>query len=181
MKVHLLSDGRVFDADGPDGLLAFEPGDVAQFDEDILLVVKVDGDRADAIEHPAAHEMMKAALGSGSFEARMAAYYRIHAQTMARGWLAAREVGLLGGGRANRGDLHVFDCGDENVVAADEDDAIAVMREHYGWTDDFLPEDFERPRRVGDDAALRVTFEPVDFTAGQWCSFHGRGWLSGCI
>lgn len=71
MNVHLLTDGRVFESPPsaswvPPGArsigIAYGPGDVAWFEEDILLVVKIEGNRADAIPHPMAKEMMHAAL-----------------------------------------------------------------------------------------------------------------------
>ena len=82
MKVKLVSDGRVFTPDGNDD---YEPGDVAWFEEDVLLVTKIEDGIALAIEHPAGPEMMEAALdsvkrGRGPFEDAM----RIHARTMAQ-------------------------------------------------------------------------------------------------
>ena len=84
MKVKLVSDGRVFDGESA----IYEPGDVAWFEEDVLLVTEIRVSVALAIEHPAAAEMMKAALnvgkdGRAGFEEAM----RIHARTMVR-WAA---------------------------------------------------------------------------------------------
>ncbi len=83
MDVLLLSDGRVFDNDGE----PYEPGDVAWFEEDVLLVVAVKNGRAEAIEHPAASEMMTAALDGVKSEHVFAKAMRIHARTMEQ-WAA---------------------------------------------------------------------------------------------
>jgi hypothetical protein len=96
------SDGRVFENTDPhsDFMGDYEPGDVAWFEEDILLVARVENGTAYAIEHPAAEEMMAAALyfgakGSDRVNHGMVEAMRIHARTMAKGWLAARAAGLL--------------------------------------------------------------------------------------
>ena len=107
MKVHLKSDGRVFDGEAA----VYEAGDVAWFEEAVLLVTKVDGDMARAIVHPAAIEMMHAALnfgpkGADGMHQGIAEAMRIHARTMARGYLAAiafvksADLNSTGGGRA---------------------------------------------------------------------------------
>ena len=66
MKVKLVSDGRVFTPEGNDD---YEPGDVAWIEEDVLLVTKIEDGVALAIEHPAAAEMMRAALDVDATEA----------------------------------------------------------------------------------------------------------------
>ena len=95
MKVLLTTDGRDFDDEG----VKYEPGDVAWFEEDVLLVVKIEGDTAHAIVHPAAREMMHAALYSHAgmpnrAAAGLAEAMRVHARTMARGYLAALGASL---------------------------------------------------------------------------------------
>jgi len=65
-----------------------------------LLVVQVENGTAHAIEHPAAEEMMAAALyfgpkGPDRVNHGMAEAMRVHARMMAKGWLAARAAGLL--------------------------------------------------------------------------------------
>lgn len=81
MDVKLVSDGRVFECENG----TFEPGDVAWFEEDVLLVIEIRDGVALAVEHPAALQMMGVALdsvkrGRGAFEDAM----RIHARTLAQ-------------------------------------------------------------------------------------------------
>jgi hypothetical protein len=83
MDVLLLNDGRVFEGDDE----PYEPGDVAWFEEDVLLVVAMKNGRAEAIEHPAAAEMMRAALDGAKSEHVFAEAMRIHARTMEQ-WAA---------------------------------------------------------------------------------------------
>lgn len=105
MKVHLLTDGRVFDDGGrgsvPDGPTTYEVGDVAWFEEDILLVVAVNEETntASAIPHPAAAEMMHTALNFGPkgpdrVKYGVAEAMHIHGTQMARRYLDA--LSLLG-------------------------------------------------------------------------------------
>lgn len=103
MRVHLLSDGRVFDGE----TATYEPGDVAWFEEDILLVTAIKDDQAQAIVHPAAREMMRAVLDNPKgVSVGLAEAMRIHASTMAKGWLAAvafektADLNSTAGGRA---------------------------------------------------------------------------------
>lgn len=86
MKVLLTTDGRVFDGEAT----TFEPGDVAWFEEDILLVTKIEDGVAQAIVHPAAVEMLRTALNHGkSAREGFDAAYKIHHRAMAKGYLAA--------------------------------------------------------------------------------------------
>jgi hypothetical protein len=100
MKVHLLTDGREFDDDGTDGPGTYKTGDLACFDEDILLVVEVEDENAEAIPHPMAHEIMKAALefgGPGPEGARAgwAEARRIHETVKLRVWTVADEEWVI--------------------------------------------------------------------------------------
>jgi hypothetical protein len=83
MNVHLLSDGRVFDGEEAE----YKAGDVAWFEEDILLVTEIVDGTAQAIVHPAACEMMGAALDKTL--GGLATAMHIHAGAMAGGYLAA--------------------------------------------------------------------------------------------
>ena len=175
------SDGRLFENTEEDDFQGdYEPGDVAWFEEDVLLVVAVKDGEAQAIEHPAARDMLDAALNFGPPGPKggaigIAETMRIHARTMARGWLAAREMGLVGSGRVGN-DLRMFDFGDEQVIAADKADSLMVLREHRGNE----PDEAEEPREVAGATSHTITFhEPVEKTAAEWCALHGRGWLSG--
>lgn len=76
-------DGRVFD----DPMAEWSPGpltrvgDVAWFEEDILLVVEVNGGQAETVDHPKAAEMMRAILGpeaGGEIKGRIEEAMRIH-------------------------------------------------------------------------------------------------------
>lgn len=182
MNVLLVSDGRLFEEDEDDSKVTYAPGDIAWFDEDILLVTSIKEGVAQAIEHPAARQMLQTALDHPEGWARgFAEAMRIHARTMARGWLFALEVGLIGKGRVGD-DMHVFDMGDEHVVAVDENDAKAVMREHYRWKAEDDAEHFDDRdiTQLDDDETHALAIEPVDKTAAEWAASHGRGWLSGC-
>ncbi len=91
------SDGRVFDFTNnelsPADVL---PGDVVWVEEDILLVMSVDGDHANTIEHPAAVAMMSAALNHPQgAKWGIAEAMRIHAREMAKGWLLAVQHKLV--------------------------------------------------------------------------------------
>lgn len=85
MDVLLTTDGRVFDGEAT----TFEPGDVAWFEEDVLLVTEIKDGVAQAIVHPAAVEMMKVALEHEPGREAVLAAYKIHHRTMAKGYLAA--------------------------------------------------------------------------------------------
>lgn len=119
MNVLLLTDGRVFEDD--EAHRPYAVGDVAWFDEDILLVVKVHDRQADAIPHPKAEEMMRAAL------------YFVPDQ--------AGRAGHPGPDRVRAGfdeamrihdtlKLRVWTCGDEEwVIAWSAEDAALVYAE----------------------------------------------------
>lgn len=84
MRVHLGTDGRDFDDEGA----SYQPGDVAWFEEDVLLVTKVEGDTAHAVPHPKAREMLKAALEyPGGARAGFEEAMRIHTSAKADGLL----------------------------------------------------------------------------------------------
>ena len=93
MNVYFTTDDRLFESDA-----TYEPGDVAWFEEDILLVTHIEDGVAQAIEHPAAPEMIQAALYSGPrmpdhvVHHGIAEAMRVHARTMAKGWLDHRRL-----------------------------------------------------------------------------------------
>lgn len=94
MDVFLRDDGRVFEEGPDDKKIIYEVGDVAWFEEDVLLIVAVKDGRAEAIEHPAAAQMMNAALtfgpkGPDRINHGMVEAMRIHARAMTKLWLAA--------------------------------------------------------------------------------------------
>jgi len=99
MDVFLRDDGRVFEEGPDDKKITYEVGDVAWFEEDVLLVVAVKDGRAEAIEHPAARQMMEAALASAKKTGSdvFAEAMRIHARAMTKLWMAT--VGSAAVGR----------------------------------------------------------------------------------
>ncbi len=89
MNVYLKTDGRVFESSDD-----YQPGDVAWFEEDILLVVAIRGGQAEAVEHPDAAKMMEAALtfgpkGPDRVNHGLAEAYRIHGRASWQRALAA--------------------------------------------------------------------------------------------
>lgn len=118
------SDGRVFE--DPEAEFSHgkdtQVGDFAWFEEDILLVTKVDGDRADTIDHPAAAEMMAAVLGPNhptSFKDSLALATRIHWRYLGKGWAAARRF-------VQRADLNTTGSSGRAGIVAEESDWKAL-------------------------------------------------------
>ena len=172
-------DGRDLGDDG----MNYEAGDFVINDGAAFVVQRIEGGTAHVVDHPESVCMLAVYnedyRGGDDAIERCA---RIHWQAMAQTWLAARDIGIVGTGRYGS-DLRLFAVNDEHVVAADETDAVLVLREHCGWKsgdqeDDIDFEDLS-VSEVESAAIHEVKFEPVMMTAAQWCAVHGRGWLSG--
>lgn len=167
-------DGHEIDG----ALLDYQAGDFAPTLEGFFVVSSVEGDTATVVTHPESRRMLAA------FEANPIDYgaakeeaARIHWQTMARGWLVARDAGFVGGEVSDG--LHMFTDDEEWVIAKDADDAIAVMAKQYGWLDGKAPEEYEVHLYQLDDDD-KFTFLDVDRTCAEWCRIHGRGWFAMC-
>jgi hypothetical protein len=77
--------------------------------------------------------------------------------------------------------LHLWSFGPDTVSAADEDDALAIMRETIG--DDAL-EDYEgeTPTMITDDEPFTIYLDgwendALTKTAGEWAAERGREWF----